>query len=765
MLAGVASAHERPLTDTDSGAGDDDPRPGRWWFGVVAVAALALAVRAVYFAEIAHSPFVGVLVGDAQQYDAWARRIAGGDWIGTGAFYQTPLYPYLLAVVFSVAGHSIWTIRALQAVAGASSCVLLCEAGRRFVGPRAGLAAGALLAVYPEALFFDGVVQKSSLDLLLMTSMLAAAGVCVARPRTRWLGLVGVLLGLLMLNRENTRVLFPVAVVWLAVGFRAAPWRRRIAWMAMMTAGAAIVLLPVVVRNDAVSGEAFLSTGQLGPNFYIGNHAGARGGYEPLVADHGNAQFEREDARRLAEQASGRALTDGEVSSYWLGRAFDDIRAHPLAWLVLVGRKLLMTVNAGEFSDTESMQEYALYAPILRGLQWIGFGLILPLAAAGLWFTRERWRRLALLYGVAASLVMSVAAFYVFSRYRFPLVPVLLLFAGAAIVRLPALAGAPRRWAPALSAAALAALVGHLPMTAVSNDTHVNVGVELISEGRSGDAVPVLRRAADIRPDDPVARYNLGVALARAGDPAASVEQFSKAVQLAPGDARTRDALGQALASEGRPAAALEQYQRAVTLQPESVPARTSYAAALWAAGDRNGALEQYRAAVAAGPDDADAQDNLASALQQTGHDAEAMPHYEAALRLDPRNAEAHGNYALALENAGNAAGALDHFRAALALEPDSYGTHADYGDLLLRLGRAEDAAAEYDLALRAAPDDVDTALALWPRLAQAYTDADRPGDAADAWQRAVSIARSAGRAADAERWSATLRSLKIRRD
>ena len=44
-----------------------------------------------------------------------------------------------------------------------------------------------------------------------------------------------------------------------------------------------MVLLPVGWRNYHV-GRAFLvTTAQMGPNFYIGNHRGAGGGYEPMV--------------------------------------------------------------------------------------------------------------------------------------------------------------------------------------------------------------------------------------------------------------------------------------------------------------------------------------------------------------------------------------------------------------------------------------------------------------------------------------------------
>src|SRR5438067_7454970 len=53
-----------------------------------------------------------------------------------------------------------------QAIIGSASCVLLASAGRRFFSDRVGVACGLMLAIYAPAIFFDGLVQKSTLDVL-----------------------------------------------------------------------------------------------------------------------------------------------------------------------------------------------------------------------------------------------------------------------------------------------------------------------------------------------------------------------------------------------------------------------------------------------------------------------------------------------------------------------------------------------------------------------------------------------------------------------
>ena len=72
-------------------------RRARPWLALAGVTALALIVRLAYLAELNGSPLLSGLMGDSRQYDAWAQRIAGGQWVGTEVFYQAPLYPYWLS--------------------------------------------------------------------------------------------------------------------------------------------------------------------------------------------------------------------------------------------------------------------------------------------------------------------------------------------------------------------------------------------------------------------------------------------------------------------------------------------------------------------------------------------------------------------------------------------------------------------------------------------------------------------------------------------
>ena len=670
------------------------------WLALAGVALLALVVRLVYLSELNGGPLLSGLMGDSRQYDIWAQQIAGGQWMGSEVFYQTPLYPYWLAVIFSLAGHSIATVRVIQAALGAASCALLGWAGRRFFTDRVGIVAALLLAIYPPAFFFDGLIQKSSLDIFLVTLSLALLAEFTVRRNAAWLAALGIVAALLTLNRENARILYLVIGPWLWFGFRDLPARRRLAWGAVFAAATLSVLLPVGLRNYRVGGEFLISTSQLGPNFYIGNNPTASGSYEPLVPDRGDAIYERQDAVRVASAAAGRTLSPGEVSDYWLGRAFEYIRAHPLHWLALLGKKTFFTLNAAELPDTESIEAYADFSRLLRGLLWLNFGVVLPLAAFGAWVSRADWKRLSVLYGVFAGLALAVAAFYVVARYRHPLVPVVLLFAAVGVSGLAGMRRTRQRL-PGLACAAVVAVVANIPVNVVHDKTWLNVGTLLLQNGRPADAIPLLSKASALDPGDAEPHYRLGLAYQETGHMQGAVDEMTEAVRLRPGYSETHNALGLLLRGQGRTPEALEHFREAVRYAPNSVEAHSNLGLALTEAGQPGEAIAEHRRAVALAPKNVSPHNNLAVALQQAGDVGQAIAEYRQALVLQPDHMEAHANLALALASTRDFEAAFEHFRMAIRLLPDSPELRVHFGNALCEAGRSTDGIEQFEAAVR----------------------------------------------------------------
>ena len=551
---------------------------GRWWW-LAGCVGLALSVRLLHTYHTASVPFVRHLIGDAAGYYAWAADIVSGDVIGREAFYQAPLYPYLLALGMAIFGEGVGPIRLVQALGGVVAVCTLYGATVWSFNGRVGVVAGVMLGLYGPAIFFDGIIQKTSLGCVLLCALLWGLAWGDRGRRAVACGAVGLVVGLLVLTRENAMVWLLLLAVWVWVTWRGTGMRRQVSALLLYVVGAGLVLIPVGVRNAVVAGEWSVSTFQAGPNFYIGNRGDADGRYRPLIRGHESPAFERRDATKLAERALGRELSAGEVSEYWMSRAVGDIADDPGRWVRLMGLKMLMVWNAYEVSDVESLHVYAEYSPLLRWLSRVWhFGVLCPLAGLGVVLTRQKWRQLWVFHVLILSMACSVALFYVLSRYRFPLVPLLIPFAAAGVVGAWELLRA-RDYGRLIAPAVVAALVG------------VVVNVRVHDEGRL----------------NALGYMNLGVALAREGDVEAATGYFQSAVVDHPGSAEARYNLAQALALLGDHASAIPHYEAALTLEPALVGA-------------------DY---------------NFGVALERVDRFGEALRHYERAVELDPADAEA----------------------------------------------------------------------------------------------------------------------------
>lgn len=552
----------------------------RWAVG--AAITVAIALRVLHVVATRDMPLTVHLVGDAAGYYQWASRIAGGEWLGHESFYQAPLYPYILAVAFKGFGVSVWSIRILQSLwIGLAVWCLYLGAARLF-NRRCGLVAAWMLALYAPSVFFDGIVQKASLGCLLLCILLALMA-RVAKPRAHAAILaIGVMTGLLVLTRENALVWLPIHGAWVWFARASASGRSRCLSLGVYALGLGLVLIPVGVRNAYVGRQWSVSTFQAGPNFYIGNHQGATGRYRPLVRGHETPTFERHDATMLAERDVGRALSPKEVSRYWLSRGMDEIRAAPGAWLVLMGRKLLMALNRHEVADAESQYVYADFSSVLRGLGALWhFGVLCPLAAIGIVLTRGRWRELWIYYALLASMVSAVALFYVMARYRYPLVPLLMPFAAVGCVKAWTCIRARefRRLGLALTLGAIVAIVVNVPIhdeKRLNAHAWMNVGVALAEGGDLAGATIYFRRAVTGDSASAEANNNLAQALAMQEDFAGAIPHYEATLRADPTLMGVNFNLAVALESVGRATEALAHYERAVKLDSTDTEARAA---------------------------------------------------------------------------------------------------------------------------------------------------------------------------------------------
>ena len=564
--------------DTDLRSLESEAPDRRYLWTLAFVFGLALLLRLAYLFELKDAHIASTLMGDSELYDIWAREILRDGWIGHKVFFQAPFYPYLLAIVYALFGESLLAVRIMQIVLGSLSCVLIAEVGRMFFSRSVGKVSGLLAAVYPMAIFYDYLIQKETFSLFFTALILYLIAKAAAKRTWIWWALCGVTTGLLVMVRENAMILAPIVLFWLAVYFRKLPLKTVFRWGVIFIIGLTAVLFPVILRNTLVGGEFVLVTTNLGFNLYVGNSKEATGTWNSLVLGRGDWRYESSDAKRLAEKAVGKELSDAEVSGYWTGRALESIGEDVPRWMNLVFRKWLLLWNAVESSDTESIYAHMDYSGLLRTLgTFLNFGTLFPLAAFGVGLTWANRSRLWLLYLILIGYAAGIMPFFVFARYRQIMLPVLIPFASAGLIlgfdclrrkRLRSLA------VPA-AVAVLAAVFSNWPAVSketVAATTYYNWGSVFENRNQFPEAERFYARAIQLYPNHVLALNNLGIVACRQGKFSEGILYFQRALKIDPRLAKSHSNLAVALYSAGRLDEALIHFQETLRLDPDYDP-------------------------------------------------------------------------------------------------------------------------------------------------------------------------------------------------
>ncbi|MGQ0551851.1 MAG: glycosyltransferase family 39 protein [Planctomycetota bacterium] len=468
------------------------PSTPSFWPRVALVLTVALVFRLVAHPQMARAADTFAPIVDSEAYLLQALRVAGGVDAEEGVYFQAPLYPWLLGSTLRLCGvpgfvgaqsaadvpseirsAALRVGRGLNLVLGLLAVALIARVGHVLAGAGAGLAAGLLAALYAPFVAFEGLLLKGSLSLLFLPLAVLAAARAWRLGSARSFLWCGLALGLGGLVRANLQPLALLAVLSLLVwGLRQRRLRHALLASAALLLGVALAVLPVVTRNSSVAGQLVLSTAAGGTAFYQCNHPDNPTGlmkHSSLVRQV--PQHELQDFTALAEERLGRRLTPAEVSNYWYRETLAAMAERPGTWLLAELRKLALLFSRYEPMDN-SMPEFAASAAPVLGWSPVTYGLVLPLAVAGLWLGWRRRRdeaeaggRLALLLGLCGY-GGTLLLFVVSARYRLPLVPLVIVAAGYLLARLGTLLSAATR--PRERWQAGGALLGGLALSFVS---------------------------------------------------------------------------------------------------------------------------------------------------------------------------------------------------------------------------------------------------------------------------------------------------------
>ena len=594
-----------------------------WLFIVVAA---TLFTRWVYLWQTAQQPGFEFPMVDEKLHWEWAQQILHESFWGEGAWFRGPLYPYFLALLAGITRSSIFWTKFLQVLLTAGTAVFIWRMARHLFGRAAAVAAGLGYAVYGTFLFYDTMFMIEVLFLFLLSW-----GMCrlvLQRESSRWTTwlLTGIVFGLASISRPNVLLAIPFLALWLALvsdgaRFSWCRWRRPIA----MGLGVVLMVLPVTARNLAVTGEFIPISSQGGINFYLGNNEKADGltMLMPEVALDESVSWRQffKVTQAAAEKEAGHSLSEGELSSFWTGKALGFIASHPGKFIQLTWKKLVFLTSGFENSDNGDIYYQRQRSTLYSWLVWhfglyCPFGLLLPLAVMGGWVLRNQGRALAPLYVFMAAYVPSIVLFLVTARHRLPLVPFLLIIAAGGAVWLVQRWSALKRSSKAKLGLGLMAVLllcnktwyGEEKVSGVFQ-THFENGMLCEKAGDLEGAEREYLAADAVFPYSATLINNLAYAQYRLGKQVDAKQNYERAIALDPSFVQTYNNLGLLIRDMNLPDSAIRLFRTAISksdptrIEPEQIAQMQINVASAWEkAGQLDSAAEAYAQAMKIAP-------------------------------------------------------------------------------------------------------------------------------------------------------------------
>ena len=391
--------------------------------GALAIFALALLLRLLVCRELSGTPAVirPSDVTDMATYKTLALAILHGHWpyvFDYQPFYYTVFLP--LAYFFSPDG-GVWPVLLMQSLLGACTCLLTAAATARLFGKKAGWCAGLLLAFSRFHIFYTAFLLLEVCFAFWTSLVLYATVRNLEKPHLswKWSALMGFACAGALLTRGN-------ALLWLPGLLALMLWHGRRHWrttlLALLAFAFAYILpiTPYSLHNTRATGHFCGASVAGGKVLSLGNSP---------EAPAGGLEYPRIYYVWNADEEEGRQKVSSHILQW--------MRQEPLAFLELEARSLLLFWDHVEIPnnvsiDVNGKESRLLNLPLL--FPWAILGTLAFAGALLTWKTRNPQRLSAL--WLLLVFWGATSAFYLLARFRIGALPLVCLFAAAALQQL-----------------------------------------------------------------------------------------------------------------------------------------------------------------------------------------------------------------------------------------------------------------------------------------------------------------------------------------
>ncbi len=394
----------------------------------------AFVLRVIYISTLSNHE---LYFADGMEFDSIAKNLAAGNGYsgsdGTPTAGREPVYPIFLAAIYKIAGHDLLVVRICQAFLGALTCIIIYFIGKKISSIRVGICSSIIASIYPFFIYYNGHILSETLFIFLfLVAMLLLLNIqeagWVSKPVIGRTGvspvkciIAGILLGVGVLCRSLLLVSIPFFIIGLFL-----VTKRRLYFLkcaSLIIIAFFLTITPWVYRNHLLFGKAVVRLGGF-ENLWFGNNPYFGGDFDKECAY-------MEEIKKVLNE-----LPPSEQVNLAISEAVKYMKDNPGRFLRNTGIKFI-----------RFWRFYPRPTPLLNMLTGVSGmktklisilsdGTIISLGIVGLLVSLRDWRKYLLIYIWIVSQTSVFLIAYPLIRYRLPLMPFVIVFAGLAVVEI-----------------------------------------------------------------------------------------------------------------------------------------------------------------------------------------------------------------------------------------------------------------------------------------------------------------------------------------
>jgi 4-amino-4-deoxy-L-arabinose transferase-like glycosyltransferase len=388
---------------------------------VIFILSLAFLLRCYFIFIYPQFP----IVSDAGQYDSLGWNLARGngfvDTIGKAELSKPPGYPFFLAAIYRVFGHSYNHVRFFQLLFSIFTLLLAFLIAKYIFGEGTALLSLLIASFYPPFLSYNGILYAETLFTFFILLFIYLFIHEIKQKKWQIPVILGVISGYAVLLREEF-IFILFGYLFLAIAHS----RENLKKIILIILIAMLVIVPWTIRNYKVTGRFALVSSQSGIVLWLSSYKGE------WLEWHGEDPYYIGLIRGLNESQTNQLLFKEGVKN---------MIESPLQYIKFSFKRLGRFWIAGHsntfYGLKGSFKNYfavKAYGKVLIKVSFLIFNTsLVALGAYGILqaLRKLRHKTTELLFMALPVFVIMMVHFFLFSadRYQVPIMPLIIIFA------------------------------------------------------------------------------------------------------------------------------------------------------------------------------------------------------------------------------------------------------------------------------------------------------------------------------------------------